>query len=151
MPCRARSPVPHSARLQSENAGLNQASNLEVVEANAFDYLRDASEREPEFDLVVLDPPAFAKNKAAIPAARRGYKEINLRAIQVLKPGGVLVSASCSYHMSEEMLEEVILDASRDAGRPAQVLERRGASRDHPVLLGVPETRYLKVFVVRLP
>ena len=140
-----------AAALASENAGLNQASNMEVVEANAFDYLRDASEREPEFDLVVLDPPAFAKNKAAIPAARRGYKEINLRAIQVLKPGGVLVSASCSYHMSEEMLEEVILDASRDAGRSAQVIERRGASRDHPVLLGVPETRYLKVFVVRLP
>jgi 23S rRNA (cytosine1962-C5)-methyltransferase len=134
-----------------ENAALNHAANLEVVEANAFDYLRDASEREPEFDLVVLDPPAFAKNKEAIPAARRGYKEINLRAMQVLKPGGILISASCSYHMSEEMLEQVILDAARDAGRPAQVLERRGAARDHPVLLGVPETRYLKCFVVRLP
>ena len=134
-----------------ENAALNRAANLEVVEANAFDYLRDASEREPEFDLVVLDPPAFAKNKEAIPAARRGYKEINLRAMQVLKPGGILISASCSYHMSEEMLEQVILDAARDAGRPAQVLERRGAARDHPVLLGVPETRYLKCFVVRLP
>ncbi len=134
-----------------ENAVLNHASNLEVVEANAFDYLRDASEREPEFDLVVLDPPAFAKNKEAIPAARRGYKEINLRAIQVLKPGGILISASCSYHMSEAMLEQVILDAARDAGRSAQVLERRGAARDHPVLLGVPETRYLKCFVVRVP
>jgi 23S rRNA (cytosine1962-C5)-methyltransferase len=134
-----------------ENAALNHAANLEIVEANAFDYLRDLSERPPEFDLVVLDPPAFAKNKEAIPGARRGYKEINLRAIQILKPGGILVSASCSYHMSEEMLEEVILDAARDAGRPAQVLERRGAARDHPVLLGVPETRYLKCFVVRLP
>jgi 23S rRNA (cytosine1962-C5)-methyltransferase len=140
-----------AAALARENAVLNHAGNLEVVEANAFDYLRDASEREPEFELVVLDPPAFAKNKDAIPAARRGYKEINLRAMQVLKPGGILVSASCSYHMSEEMLEGVILDAARDAGRPAQVLERRGAARDHPVLLGVPETRYLKLFVVRLP
>jgi 23S rRNA (cytosine1962-C5)-methyltransferase len=137
--------------LARENAALNQAANLEIVEANAFDFLRDAAEREPEYDLVVLDPPAFAKNKDAIPAARRGYKEINLRAMHVLKPGGVLVSASCSYHMSEEMLEEIILDAARDAGRPAQIVEKRGAARDHPVLLGVPETRYLKCFVVRLP
>jgi len=140
-----------AAALACENAALNHAANLEIVEANAFDWLRDASEREPEFDLVVLDPPAFAKNKDAIPAARRGYKEINLRAIQVLKPGGILVTASCSYHMSEEMLEEVVRDAARDAGRPAQLLEKRGAARDHPVLMGVPETRYLKCFVVRLP
>ena len=140
-----------AAALARENAALNHASNLEVVEGNAFDFLRDASEREPAYDLVVLDPPAFAKNKESLPAARRGYKEINLRAMQVLRPGGVLVTASCSYHLSEGMLEELVLDAARDAGRPAQVLERRGAARDHPVLLGVPETRYLKLFVVRLP
>ena len=140
-----------AAALARENAALNRAAGVEVVEANAFDFLRDASEREPAYDLVVLDPPAFAKNKEAVPAARRGYKEINLRAIQVLRAGGLLVSASCSYHMSEQMLEDVILDAARDAGRPAQILEKRGASRDHPVLMGVPETRYLKVFVVRLP
>jgi 23S rRNA (cytosine1962-C5)-methyltransferase len=140
-----------AAALARENAALNRAENLEVVEQNAFDFLRDAAEREPEYDLVVLDPPAFAKNKEAVPAARRGYKEINLRAMHVLKPGGILVSASCSYHMSEEALEEIILDAARDAGRPAQLLERRGAARDHPVLLGIPETRYLKCFVLRLP
>lgn len=140
-----------AAALLRENVALNRAAHVQVVEANAFDYLRDASEKEPAFDLVVLDPPAFAKNKEALPAARRGYKEVNLRAMQVLKAGGLLVSASCSYHFSEEMLEEVILDAARDAGRPAQVLERRGAARDHPVLLGVPETRYLKCLVVRLP
>jgi 23S rRNA (cytosine1962-C5)-methyltransferase len=140
-----------AAALARDNATRNGAANLEVVEANAFDWLRDAAERPPAFDLVVLDPPAFAKNKEALPAARRGYKEINLRAMHVLKPGGILVSASCSYHLSEEALEEVILDAARDAGRAAQVLERRGAGRDHPVLLGVPETRYLKLFVVRLP
>jgi 23S rRNA (cytosine1962-C5)-methyltransferase len=140
-----------AAALARENVAQNRAANVEVVEANAFDYLRDLSEGPPRFDLVVLDPPAFAKNKDAIPAARRGYKEINLRAIHVLKPGGILVTSSCSYHMSEELLEETILDAARDAGRPAQILERRGASRDHPVLLGVPETRYLKCFVVRLP
>jgi len=134
-----------------ENAALNGAGNLEVVEANAFDFLRDEAEKEPSWDLVVLDPPAFAKNKASVPAARRGYKEINLRAMQILKPGGILVSASCSYHVPEAMLEEILLDAANDAGRPAQVLERRGAARDHPVLLGVPETRYLKCFVLRLP
>ncbi|HET9599517.1 MAG TPA: class I SAM-dependent rRNA methyltransferase [Anaeromyxobacteraceae bacterium] len=140
-----------AAALARENAALNRAGNLEVVEANAFDWLRDAAERPPEFDLVVLDPPAFAKNKEAVPAARRGYKEINLRALHVLKPGGILVSASCSYHMPAEALEEIILDAARDAGRPVQLLEKRGAARDHPVLLGVPETRYLKCFVLRAP
>jgi 23S rRNA (cytosine1962-C5)-methyltransferase len=137
--------------LARENVALSRASNVEIVEANAFDYLHDLAEGPPRFDLVVLDPPAFAKNKDAIPAARRGYKEINLRAMHVLKEGGVLVTSSCSYHMSEEMLEETILDAACDAGRPAQILERRGASRDHPVLLGVPETRDLKCVVVRLP
>jgi 23S rRNA (cytosine1962-C5)-methyltransferase len=142
---------PLAANLARENAQLNGAANLEVVEANAFDYLRDESEKEPAYDLVVLDPPAFAKNKDSIPAARRGYKEINLRAMQVLKPGGILVTASCSYHVSEEAFEEIVLDAARDAARPAQVLERRGAGRDHPSLLGVPETKYLKCFVLRLP
>jgi 23S rRNA (cytosine1962-C5)-methyltransferase len=141
----------NAAALARENAALNRAEALEVVEANAFDFLRDAAEREPAYDLVVLDPPAFAKNKDSVPAARRGYKEINLRALQVLRPGGILVSASCSYHMAEPMLEELILDAARDAGRPVQLLERRGAARDHPVLLGVPETRYLKCFVLRAP
>jgi 23S rRNA (cytosine1962-C5)-methyltransferase len=141
---------PNAAALLRDNALLNRAENLEVVEANAFDYLRDRSEEEPAFDLVVLDPPAFAKNKEALPAARRGYKEVNLRAMQVLREGGVLVTASCSYHLSEEMLEELVLDAANDAGRRLQILERRGAGRDHPVLLGVPETRYLKCLFVRV-
>jgi 23S rRNA (cytosine1962-C5)-methyltransferase len=140
-----------AVRQARENAELSGAANLEVVEQNAFDFLRDEAEKEPAYDLVVLDPPAFAKNKASVPAARRGYKEVNLRAMHVLKPGGILISCSCSYHVPEAMLEEILLDAARDAGRPAQVLERRGAARDHPVLLGVPETRYLKCFVVRLP
>ncbi len=136
--------------LLRENALLNRSENLEVVEANAFDYLRDRSEEEPAFDLVVLDPPAFAKNKDALPAARRGYKEVNLRALQVLRPGGILVTASCSYHLPEEALEAIVLDAANDAGRRVQVLERRGAGRDHPVLLGVPETRYLKCLFLRV-
>jgi len=136
--------------LLRENAALNGAANLEIVEANAFDYLRDRSDEPPAFDLVVLDPPAFAKNKESLPAARRGYKEVNLRAMQVLVPGGVLVTASCSYHLSAEALEELVLDAANDAGRRIQVLERRGAGRDHPVLLGVPETSYLKLLFVRV-
>jgi 23S rRNA (cytosine1962-C5)-methyltransferase len=142
---------PGPAGLLRENAALNRAERLEVVEANAFDHLRDLSEQPPDFDLVVLDPPAFAKNKESLPGARRGYKEINLRALQILKPGGFLVTCSCSYHLSEALLEEIVLEAARDAGREVQLLERRGAGRDHPVLLGVPETRYLKCLVARVP
>jgi 23S rRNA (cytosine1962-C5)-methyltransferase len=141
---------PVAAALLRENAAENRAANLEVVEANAFDHLRDLSDEEPAFDLVVLDPPAFAKNKASLPAARRGYKEVNLRALQVLRPGGILVTASCSYHLDEASLEAIVLDAANDAGRSVQLLERRGAGRDHPVLLGVPETRYLKCLFLRV-
>jgi 23S rRNA (cytosine1962-C5)-methyltransferase len=141
---------PVAAGMLRENAALNRAANLEVVEANAFDHLRDLAEEEPAFDLVVLDPPAFAKNKASLPAARRGYKEVNLRAIQILRPGGILVTSSCSYHLDEASLEALVLSAACDAGRSVQVLERRGAGRDHPVLLGVPETRYLKCLFLRV-
>jgi 23S rRNA (cytosine1962-C5)-methyltransferase len=141
---------PTAAALLRENAALNRAQNLEAVEANAFDWLRDRAEEEPAFDLVVLDPPAFAKSKDALPGARRGYKEVNLRAMLVLKEGGILLTASCSHHLSEEMFEEIVLDAANDAGRRLQVLERRGAGRDHPVLMGVPETRYLKCLILRV-
>jgi 23S rRNA (cytosine1962-C5)-methyltransferase len=139
-----------AAALLRGNVALNGAANVEVVEQNAFDYLRDESEKEPGWDLVVLDPPAFAKNKTALPAAKRGYKEINLRALQILKPGGILITASCSYHLPEAELEALLLDAANDAGRRVQLLERRGAGRDHPALLGVPETRYLKCFFARV-
>jgi len=142
---------PGAAALLRENVALNRAAGVSVVEQNAFDFLRDESEKEPSWDLVVLDPPAFAKNKQSVPAARRGYKEVNLRALQILKPGGILVTASCSYHVSEATFEEILLDAANDAGRPLQILERRGAGRDHPALLGVPETRYLKLLVARVP
>jgi 23S rRNA (cytosine1962-C5)-methyltransferase len=139
-----------AAGLLRANVARNGVGNLDVVEANAFDYLRDEAEKEPAWDLVVLDPPAFAKVKSNLPAARRGYKEINLRALQVLKPGGVLVTASCSYHMAEAELEALVLDAANDAGRKVQLLEKRGAGRDHPALLGMPETRYLKCFFLRV-
>jgi 23S rRNA (cytosine1962-C5)-methyltransferase len=141
---------PTASALLRENVALNRAGNVEVVEANAFDWLRDRAEEAPAFDLVVLDPPAFAKSKEALPAARRGYKEVNLRAMLVLREGGILVTASCSHHLSADMLEEIVLDAANDAGRRLQILERRGAGRDHPVLMGVPETRYLKCLFLRV-
>src|SRR6266853_703839 len=102
------------------------------------------------FDSVVLDPPAFAKNRASIKSAVRGYKEINLRALKLLNPGGVLISCTCSYHVSEEMFLEVIADAALDARRRVQLVDKRGQSSDHPVLLGVPETHYLKCVIARV-
>ncbi|HCF57364.1 MAG TPA: methyltransferase [Myxococcales bacterium] len=132
------------------NAALNGLSNLEVEVANAFDFLKAKTETPDRYDIVVLDPPAFAKNKAAIAAAERGYKEINLRAFQLLRPGGFLISSSCSFHISEEHFEEILLSAAVDARRQVQIVERRGAGRDHPVALGVRETRYLKCLVVRV-
>jgi 23S rRNA (cytosine1962-C5)-methyltransferase len=131
------------------HAEANGAKNLEVVVANAFDFLRDAVDDGRKFDTVVLDPPSFAKNKAAIPGALRGYKEINLRALQLLRPGGHLITASCTYHVDEAAFEELLRSAAADARRQVQVVERRGASRDHPVLLSLRETRYLKCFVLR--
>ncbi|HZX63821.1 MAG TPA: methyltransferase, partial [Myxococcales bacterium] len=102
-----------------------------------------------QFDTIVLDPPAFAKTRGSVDAALRGYKEINLRAFQLLSPGGVLVTASCSFHVSESMFEETVLAAAADARRTVQLIEKRGAARDHPPLLGVPETRYLKCLILR--
>jgi 23S rRNA (cytosine1962-C5)-methyltransferase len=117
--------------------------------ANAFDLLRDQADEGQVYDTIVLDPPAFAKNKASLAAALRGYKEINLRAFHLLSPGGVLVTASCSFHIDEAAFERTVLGAAADAGRSVQVVERRGAARDHPTLLGVPETRYLKCLILR--
>lgn len=132
------------------NAELNGASNVEFVEANVFDALRGMEEAGERFQTVVLDPPAFAKNRASVPAAARGYKEINLRALKLLDAGGVLVTCTCSYHMTEQMFLEVIAEAAADARSRVQIVERRTQSRDHPVLLGVPETLYLKCVVARV-
>ncbi len=142
---------PGPAAMLRENVALNGAANVRVEEKNAFDFLRDESEKGRTWDTIVLDPPAFAKNKASVDAARRGYKEVNLRAFQCLNEGGVLVTASCSYHVSAEAFEELVQDAAHDAGRAVQVLERRGAGRDHPERLGMPESRYLKCLVLRVP
>lgn len=132
------------------NAGLNGARNVEFLGANVFDSLREFEAADERFDTIVLDPPAFAKNRASIKAAARGYKEINLRAIKLLNPGGVLVTCTCSYHMSEQMFLEIIGEAGLDAHRRLQIIEVRGQSSDHPVLMGVPETHYLKCVIVRV-
>jgi len=98
----------------------------------------------------VLDPPAFAKTRQALPAGLRGYKEINLRALRILSPGGVLITCSCSYHVGEELFLEMLIEAARDAGRQVQIIEKRTQGRDHPILLTVPETYYLKCIVLRV-
>jgi 23S rRNA (cytosine1962-C5)-methyltransferase len=134
-----------------EAAARNGARNLEFKVANAFDLLRDESDRGEKYDTIVLDPPAFAKSKSSLDAAVRGYKEINLRAFHLLAAGGVLVTCSCSFHIDEATFENTVLQAAADAKRTAQVIERRGAARDHPTLLGVPETRYLKCLILRVP
>ena len=138
-----------AAQQLKANCELNQLTNVQVVIANAFDFLRDAVDEGRSFDTVVLDPPSFARNKASIDAALRGYKEINLRAMQLLQPSGFLITCSCSHHVSEDRFEQVLAAAAADAKRRFQIVDRRGASRDHPVLLSLPETRYLKCFVLR--
>ncbi|HEX4947210.1 MAG TPA: class I SAM-dependent rRNA methyltransferase [Blastocatellia bacterium] len=134
----------------ARNADLNQMRNVEFVEANVFDKLADYDARVERFDTIVLDPPAFAKNRGAIKAALRGYKEINLRALRLLNPGGILITCSCSYHVDEALFLEMLKDAAHDAGRMIQMVEKRTQSRDHPILLTVPETYYLKCVILRI-
>ena len=136
------------ARIRS-NAARNALPHLQAREANVFDELRHLERRGDRYDTVVLDPPAFAKNKASIPNALAGYKEINLRAMRLLSPGGYLVTCSCSYNVSEAMFEEVLHQASIDSHTPVTIVEKRMQGRDHPVLVGVPETYYLKCFILR--
>jgi 23S rRNA (cytosine1962-C5)-methyltransferase len=123
---------------------------VDWVEANAFDLLRDWSDSGRRFDSIVLDPPAFAKSKRAAEGALRGYKELNLRALKMLRPGGTLVTCSCSHHVGIEDFTAVVAAAAGDAKRPLRLLERRGAAADHPVLLTVPETEYLKCLICRV-
>lgn len=121
--------------------------DVEWVEANAFDLLRDWSESGAMYDTIVLDPPAFAKSKRAVEGALRGYKELNLRALKMLRPGGVLVTCSCSHHVSLADFNAVVAAAAGDAGRRVRLMERRGAAADHPVILTIPETEYLKCLI----
>jgi 23S rRNA (cytosine1962-C5)-methyltransferase len=133
-------------RRNAERNGLNR---LTLHEANVFDLLREMEARGERFDAVILDPPAFAKSRDAVPKAQRGYKEINLRAMKLLNPGGCLITCSCSYHIHEPDLEAILAAAALDAGATFTIVEKRSQARDHPVVLGVPETRYLKCFVLR--
>jgi 23S rRNA (cytosine1962-C5)-methyltransferase len=133
-----------------QNEKLNAANNkteIEWIEGNAFDLMRDYASAGRQYDTIVLDPPAFAKSKKHLESAVRGYKELNLRALKMLRPGGVLVTCSCSYAVSEQDFFDVLNEAAQDAHRSVRVLEKRTQAKDHPILLGVPETYYLKCFV----
>jgi 23S rRNA (cytosine1962-C5)-methyltransferase len=129
------------------NREQHRTAEIEWIEANAFDLLKDYATAGRQYDTIVLDPPAFAKTKRAVPTAIRGYKELNLRALKMLRPGGTLITCSCSFHVSEAEFLEMLGSAAADAGRRLRILEKRGASRDHPVLLNVPETAYLKCVI----
>jgi len=132
-----------------ENAALNGLTNITWREANAFDVLRELERRDERFDTVVLDPPAFAKSKQSLVRALAGYKEINLRAMRLLEPGGVLFTCSCSYHVNRSAFLDMVADAARDSGTRLQLLAVTGAGRDHPELVNVPETGYLKGALLR--
>jgi len=132
------------------NAAANDITNIEFKEADVFEILAGFSSAWRKFDMVVLDPPAFAKSRKQVEAAARAYKEINLRALRLLNPGGILVTCSCSQLVSEAMLLEILAEASLDTGKTLRILERRTQAQDHPILLTVPETHYLKCLIVQV-
>jgi len=129
-----------------QNAALNHR-DIDWIEANAFDLLKDYSNSDRRYDTIVLDPPAFAKTKRDLDAAMRGYKELNLRALRMLRPSGFLVTCSCSYHVSRSDFLQMLSTSALDAHRVVRIVEARGQAKDHPVLLNVPETSYLKCFI----
>jgi len=131
------------------NATRNGLTQIQTLSANVFDELRRRELAGERFDTIVLDPPAFAKNKASVPKALSGYREINLRALKLLNPGGHLITCSCSYNVDEATFGQVVYESALDAGARVTVVEKRMQSRDHPVLLGVPETYYLKCLILR--
>jgi len=139
-----------SLKMAERNRAANAISNVEFREADMFDLLAGYAQAHRRFDTVVLDPPAFAKSRGSLDSALRGYKEINRRALQLLVSGGVLVTCSCSHHVSEAMLLEIVAEASLDTNRKLRILERRTQSQDHPILLTVPETLYLKCLILEV-
>lgn len=141
---------PSAVEAGRHNLDLNAFTNVSFREANAFDILKQYDEMGRRFDMIVLDPPAFAKNRASVPAARRGYKEINLRSLKLLRPGGFLLSCSCSHHIPESLFLEILAEAANDARKTLAVVDRRTQSRDHPILLTVPETHYLKCLILKV-
>ncbi len=132
------------------NQTLNSIANASFREGNAFDILKQCDETGRRFHMVILDPPAFAKNRDSVPAALRGYKEINLRALKILNQGGYLITCSCSHHISESLFLQVVAEAALDAHRIVSILERRTQARDHPILLMVPETCYIKCLILKV-
>ena len=136
--------------IAEQNEKLNAPANkneIEWMEANAFDLLKDYANAGRQYDIIVLDPPAFARTKRNLPAALRGYKELNLRALKMLRPGGILVTCSCSFHLGEPDFMELLATAAQDAHRSVRTLEKRTQAKDHPILLGMPESFYLKCII----
>src|SRR5450759_62627 len=133
--------------MAEKNAALN-GLELEWIEGNAFDLLREYAAANRRYDTIVLDPPAFAKTKRDLEKALRGYKELNLRAMKMLRPGGILVTCSCSFHVSAADFLKVVADAAQDAHKSLRVVENRGPAKDHPILLNVPETSYLQCLIL---
>lgn len=129
-----------------QNAALN-GQQIEWIEANAFDLLKDYAAGGRQYDMIVLDPPPFAKNKRSVETALRGYKELNLRALKMLRSGGTLVTCSCSYHVSPAEFAAVLAEAAHDAHKTIRIVENRGQAKDHPIVPGVPETAYLKCVI----
>jgi 23S rRNA (cytosine1962-C5)-methyltransferase len=135
--------------IAEKNAALN-GRELDWIEANAFDLLREYSSANRRYDTIVLDPPPFAKTKRDLDKALRGYKELNLRAMKMLRPGGILVTCSCSFHVGAEEFLPLVADAARDAHKDLRIIESRGAAKDHPTLLNVPETSYLHCLILSI-
>jgi 23S rRNA (cytosine1962-C5)-methyltransferase len=141
--------APAAVGAARRNQQLNSISNAHFREGNSFDLLKEYDDASRRFQMVILDPPAFAKNRDSIPAARRGYKEINLRALKLLQPGGFLVTCSCSYHITEPLFLQILAEAATDARKNLVVVERRTQAEDHPILLTMPETHYLKCLIIK--
>jgi len=142
--------APAAVESGRRNQQLNSISNVHFREGNTFDILKEYDEADRQFQMVILDPPAFAKNRDSVEAAQRGYKEINLRALKILKPGGFLLTCSCSYHIQEALFLQIIAEAANDARRNVVVVERRTQAQDHPILLMMSETHYLKCLIFKV-
>jgi 23S rRNA (cytosine1962-C5)-methyltransferase len=142
--------APVALEAARRNQQLNSIANVDFREGNTFDVLKQYDESGRRFQMVILDPPAFAKNRDSIPAAQRGYKEINLRALKLLEPGGFLLTCSCSYHITEPLFLQILAEAANDARKSVVVAERRTQAQDHPILLTMPETHYLKCLIVKV-
>jgi 23S rRNA (cytosine1962-C5)-methyltransferase len=142
--------APAALQAARRNQEVNGISNVDFREGNTFDLLKEYDDAGRRFQMIILDPPAFAKNRDSIPAAQRGYKEINLRALKLLKPGGFLLTCSCSYHITEALFLQILAEAANDARKTIVVAERRTQAQDHPILLTMPETHYLKCLIVKV-